>query len=132
MEPVPAYLIAYFIRIRRHAGEQGYIVSRMKDLDIQSATDEVCMLKELRDLHFIGLSGEQHEIVFDSMGNPVDTSRIKNIFSGRMSTQVPDGFVLLARGRWYWTELVTRASSWAMTAAAGSVVGAMIALAFGV
>ena len=37
-------------------------------------------------------------------------------------------FWTLARGRWYWTELLTRATAWALTASVGAVLGALFTL----
>ena len=128
MESVPAYLLVYFLRIRGHSGESGYLVSRMKGKDITHVTDEVAMLRELRDLHFVGLSEKQEDVVFD----PLVYEKEPGVTVYRVGTErrvpVPTTFVTLARGRWYWTELATRATAWALTASVGAVLGALFTL----
>lgn len=128
MESAPAYLLAYFMRIRKHSEEPGYLVSRMKGKDITRVTDEVTMLRELRDLHFIGLTEEYEEIAFD----PLVHEPAPEVTAFRVGTEkrvpVPVMFITLARGHWFWTELVTRAAAWALTASVGAVLGALFTL----
>lgn len=125
MEPVPAYLLVYFLMIRAHSGEPGYLVARMEGKDLDRVTDEVAMLRELRDLHFIGLSNHEENVVFD----PIVKKVTPNLTVWRAGTEkgvpVPASFVTLARGRWFWTELVTRAVGWAASSAVGAAIGAL-------
>lgn len=128
MEPVPAYLLAFFLQIRKHSGESGYLVSRVKGKDVTRATDEVAMLRELRDLHLIALSGKEEDVTFD----PLAYEQKPGVTVHRLGTEgqvcVPITFWTLARGRWYWTELLTRATAWALTASVGAVLGALCTL----
>lgn len=128
MESVPAYLLAYFLRIRKHSEERGYLVSRMKGKDMASVTDEVAMLRELSDLHLIGLSDKEAEIVFGPLVFEVEPGVTVHRAGTETRVYVPTTFVTLARGRWYWTELVTRAAAWAVTASVGAVLGALCTL----
>lgn len=128
MEPVPAYLLAYFLRIRRHSGESGYLVARMEGKDLVHATDEVAMLQELRDLHFIALSDKEEDVVFDPLTIEIAPGMTVSTLGTEKRVHVPTTFVTLARGRWYWTELVTRAAAWALTASVGAVLGALFTL----
>lgn len=127
MEPVPAYLLAYFIRIRKHADEPGYLVARMEGEDVARVTDEIAMLGELRDLHFIGLSKEEDYVVFDKVTKKAARCTASWQAAIMGNAPVPHLFTVLARGRWYWTELVTRAAAWALTASVGAVIGAAVA-----
>ncbi len=127
MDTAPAYLLWYFIRIRKHSGESGYLVSRVKGGNLVEATDELSMLWELRDLHFIALSEEDQDVVFQ----PLEFEPAPGIVVRRVGTQmtisVPNSFIVLARGRWYWTEILSRAAVWAITASVGAVIGGMVA-----
>ena len=128
MEPVPAYLIAFFWRIRKHSGEDGYLVSRLKPDDLVAATDQLSMLRELVDLHFIALSDKEEHLVFD----PLVREEVPGMRVFRAGTEksvdMPTTFWTLARGRWHWTELLTRATAWALTASVGAVLGALFTL----
>lgn len=128
MEPVPAYLLALFLQIRRHSGESGYLVSRVEGKDVTRATDEVAMLHELRDLHFIALSEKEEEVVFDPLVYEAAPGLTVHRAGTEKRVHVPTTFVTLARGRWYWTELLTRATAWALTASVGAVLGALFTL----
>ena len=128
MEPVPAYLIAFFLQIRRHSGESGYLVSRVEGKDVTRATDEVAMLEELRDLHFIALSGKKEDVTFDPLVYEKEPGVIVHRLGTEKRVHVPTTFWTLARGRWYWTELLTRATAWALTASVGAVLGALFTL----
>lgn len=128
MEPVPAYLIAFFWRIRKHSGEDGYLVSRLEPDDLVAATDQLSMLRELVDLHLIALTDKEEHLVFD----PLVREEVPGMRVFRAGTEksvdMPTMFWTLARGRWYWTELLTRATAWALTASVGAVLGALFTL----
>lgn len=128
MEPVPAYLLVFFLRIRRHSGESGYLVSRVKGKDVTRATDEIAMLRELRDLHFISLSGKEEDVTFDPLAYEKEPGVIVHRLGTEELAHVPVTFWTLARVRWYWTELLTRATAWALTASVGAVLGALCTL----
>lgn len=128
MEPVPAYLIAFFWRIRKHSGEDGYLVSRLEPDDLVAATDQLSMLRELVDLHFIALSDKEERLVFDPLVRE-EVPGMRVFCTGtEKSVHMPTTFWTLARGRWYWTEILTRATAWAVTASAGAVLGALFTL----
>lgn len=128
MEPVPAYLLAYFLRIRKHSDEIGYLVTRLEGKGIVSFTDEITMLRELRDLHFIGLSDKEDEIVFDKVTGKAMRCTADWQKAIMVSASVPRCFTIFARGRWYWTELLTRATAWALTASCSAALGAIFAI----
>lgn len=128
MEPVPAYLIAFFWRIKKHSGEDGYLVSRLEPDDLVAATDQLSMLRELVDLHFIALTDKEERLVFDPLVRE-DVAGVRAFHPGtEKSVDMPTTFWTLARGRWYWTELLTRATAWALTASVGAVLGALFTL----
>ena len=128
MEPVPAYLIAFFWRIRRHSGEDGYLVTRLEPDDLVAATDQLSMLRELVDLHFIALTDKEEHLVFSPL--VIDIGPGARAFRAGTEEKVdmPTTFWTLARGRWCWTELLTRATAWAITASIGAVLGALFTL----
>lgn len=128
MDPVPAYLLVYFLKIRRHSGERGYLVARMDGKDLVRTTDEVAMLRELRDLRFIALSDNEEEVVFDPLVYSPNPGTIVHRGGTEHRVPVPTTFFTLARGRWYWTELFTRVAAWALTASVGAVLGAVLTL----
>ena len=128
MEPVPAYLLAFFWRIRKHSREDGFLVSRLKPNDLVAATDQLCMLRELRDLHFIALTNKEEHLVFDPLVIDIGPGARAFHTGTEEKVDMPTTFWTLARGRWYWTELLTRATAWAVTASVGAALGAIFTL----
>ena len=114
MDPVPAYLLWYLLRIRKHSGEVGYLLDRAKSLDVAVATYEASMLREMNDLHLVGLADEQEVAFRDEDGAVAYVS-------------MPAGFVILARGHYAWVEPVFGGSRWL----AAALLGALIAHAIG-
>lgn len=112
MEPVPAYLLWYLLRIRKHSGERGYLLRRAQALDVKVATYEASMLSEMKDLHLVGLSDEQEVPFADERGKPC-------------TVPMPPTFVLLARGHYAWVEPVFGGARWL----AAALLGALIATA---
>lgn len=111
MDSAPAYLLLYFLKIRKHSGEVGYLVARAKKSGYAMALDEESMARDLNDLHLIALSNEKEELRF-----------------GSETVLVHKTFWLLSRGRWYWTELIARSAAWAITASVGAVLGTLCTL----
>lgn len=55
----PLYLSCYLLKIRRHAGERGYLESRFADMGFSDMLTEVQMLQQLYDRGLIGLPTEK-------------------------------------------------------------------------
>lgn len=55
----PLYLSCYLLKIRRHAGERGYLESRFADMGFSDMLTEVQMLQQLYDRGLIGLPSEK-------------------------------------------------------------------------
>lgn len=113
MDSVPAYLLLYFLKIRKHAGEVGYLERRMTLNGLAHAMDEKQMLSELCDLHLIALSENENEVVFPQKfvelgpGLPAP---------GASVVKIPLVFVVAVRGRYVWFELLLRYVGWVATA----------------
>lgn len=109
MDPVPAYLLWYLLRIRRHSGEPGYLVERAKSLDVEVATYEASMLREMQELHLVGLSDDEDVSLPDGYGN-------------RCYVKFPRDFVMLARGHYAWVEPVFGGARWLVAALLGALI----------
>ena len=118
MDPVPAYLLVYLLKIRKHSGEPGYLKRRLEDKTADVATYECAMIREAVELHLVGASEEEDELVFDP-----STSR----FGTTDRVDVPHVFVMLARGHYAWSEVASGAGKWLLAA----LVGGLIAGALG-
>lgn len=55
----PLYLSCYLLKIRKHAGERGYLESRFADMGFSDMLVEVQMLQQLYDRGLIGLPAEK-------------------------------------------------------------------------
>lgn len=64
MERVPAYLAWYFLRIRGHHDEPGYLVERFADMGLDRMLIEVQMLDELYKRGLVSLTDRRDEMVF--------------------------------------------------------------------
>lgn len=126
MDRIPGYLLIFYIQIKRHAEERGYLKKRLEKLDPVKATYEITMLHELRELHLIGLSEAETEVVFNPIVNHESPNHI--VIGPRTETRVlvPDLFVILARGRYVWSELICDVALWLLASLTGSVIGVAI------
>ena len=113
MDEVPAYLLWYLLKIRGHSGERGYLLGRAKSLDVKVATYEASMLREMRDLHLVGLADEQDVSFFDESGEPC-------------TIPIPGTFVILARGHYAWVEPVFGGFRWLAAALLGALIATVI------
>ena len=125
MERVPAYLVVYLFKIRRHSGERGYFKRRLEDKSPDRAVYEKTMLKEMLDLHLVALSDKEDEIVFDPLAVEVSPGVIVTRGGTELRISVPNGFTMLARGHYLWLEWLGDALKWLLAA----IVGGLIATA---
>lgn len=72
MERVPAYLVVYLLKIRKHSGESGYLERRLEGKSQQRAVYEKAMLEELSDLHLIAVTDKEHDIVLNPIVKEVE------------------------------------------------------------
>lgn len=111
MDRVPAYLIVYLLKIRKHSNEEGYLERRAESIGVEQAIYERSMLREMQDLHLIACP---------------DPKDIPFADDGRASyVPFPSEFVLLARGRYLFGEVFADSLKWV----GASAFGALIALA---
>ena len=132
MDHVPAYLLLYLLKIRKHSGEGGYLARRLKDADLGRALDEKAMLRELEDLHLIAVSENKEEVLFDQRfvdllpGVPEDRQG-----EVRSAIDVPYLFVVAMRGRYVWVEVLLRYLGWLATAVVCGIAGGLAVVAQG-
>lgn len=124
MEPVPAYLLLHFLRIRRHGLVDGWLADTLKHKPMASAVDEVCMLREPADLHLVSLAEAEDELVFEQAPE-VAPKGVGFVKGTKYVVRAPRTFPVLARGRAYWSEVVTRLVGWALASAVGAVVATL-------
>ena|GEM_PF-5635788 len=126
MDRVPAYLLVYFCKIKKHSEEGGYLYARIKDMDIVRATDEVAMLSELRELHLIGLSENKKDVVYNPLQYIDADGALVHRVGTEMDVPVPLSFVTLARGHYIWTEIVCDSLIWLLTAFIGAIIALIV------
>lgn len=124
MERVPAYLVVYLLKIRKHSGEFGYLKRRLENVSLERAVYEKSMLRELLDLHLIALSDKEDEIVFDPLVVEVEPGVIFHRNGTENRVSIPNCFTLLARGHYLWLEWLGDGAQWLVA----SLIGALIAL----
>lgn len=112
MDSVPVYLLVFFLRIRKHSGEVGYLVTRAKRSDYRTALDEESMVRDLEQLHLIAPSKDKEAVEFPGEGTVI----------------VHGSFLTLSRGRWYWAEPLAKLLAWAAATLVGAVVGTLVTL----
>lgn len=115
MDTVPIYLLAYFLKIRKHSGEVGYLERRFERYDATRAADEETMLRELVDLHLVGVSVDDVDVVIDPVVRH-EGGRVSVRKGTQLTIRVPACFVVLARGRYIWTEILAKFVGWLLTA----------------
>lgn len=128
MEPVPPYLAWYLLKIRRHSGEVGYLKRRLEARREERAVYEKTMLREMYDLHLVGLSEHEEELAFTPDGEPAPRLAGGTAVGPRHVVGVPKDFVVLARGHYLWMEYVAAGGRWLVTASLGAVIGALVTL----
>ncbi|AJC11696.1 hypothetical protein JI75_02410 [Berryella intestinalis] len=110
MDRVPGYLIVYLLRIRRHSNEDGYLEKRAGSLSVDQAVYERSMLHEMQELHLIAYPDPKEIAIEDG--------------DGLSWVPFPPEFILLARGKYLFTEIIADSLKWV----AASALGAAIAL----
>ena len=113
MENAPTYLVVYFIRIRHLADSTNALPMRLAGKGSKTVIDELSMLKDLDSLGFIALSKDNVCL------------RVRRGLDGD-SFEVPESFTVLARGRYWWTELLATALLWVATSALGAAITLMV------
>ena len=116
MDAVPLYLLAYYLQIRQHADEVGYLERRLKGMDLAHACDEQAMILELVDLHLIGVAKKEVEITYNPLVEEVRPGCVIHRGGTEHTLRVPEMFVIFARGRYIWTELLAKFVGWLATA----------------
>ena len=131
MEKPPAYLLWFFLRSRKHGGENGYLVKRFADMDMERMLLEVVMLDELLKLHYILLADKTEEKVF----NPLVYSPRPGVTVHRVGTEsrvpYPPSFEVAPAGHYALRELfiesVWKGIGTVATAAVGILIGLLLA-----
>lgn len=65
MERIPVYLLWFFVRIRKHKREDGYLERRFEDMKLDKMLIEVQMLRQLSTRGLVNLSSTTAEKVYD-------------------------------------------------------------------
>lgn len=128
MEKVPLYLTWYFLKIRRHKMEEGYLEKRFAKMEKDKMCLETQMLNDLHKRGLIALSEKRLEKVFD----PLVYSPSPGIVVHRAGTEYrvpyPSIFDITPAGHYFIREKMASAItsiSWTIIAAAvGGFVGA--------
>lgn len=138
MDNVPAYLVVQLVKVRKHMDRDGalddaWLKARFAARGPQRAMELALMLHELADLHLVGFAAEEEEMVYvggEFRPHPPDQ---RPAVLGTEVVMRPRQVHLFPRGRWLWTELLSRAALWLLTSAVGALVGTVAtSLALGV
>lgn len=112
MERVPAYLVVYLLKIRKHAGEFGYLAKRFEGIGPERAVYESTMLAEAEELHLLGLSKQRDEVAYE-------TAKRDSVFAPRY-------FMLFARWHYLWLEWLGDGIKWLLAAVVGGLIATAI------
>lgn len=116
MGDVPLYLLVYYLEIRKHAEEVGYLERRFRGMDLTRAADEKVMIEELVDLHLIAVTEQEVDVTYNPLIEQLGPGHFAYRVGRESTLAVPKEFIILARGRYVWTELLARFVGWLVTA----------------
>lgn len=68
-DKIPLYLAWYFLRIRKHSGENDYFVSRFADMEKDRMLIEVQMVEQLHKLNLVMLPDKRADKVFNPLAH---------------------------------------------------------------
>lgn len=131
MNSVPIYLLAFFLEIRQHQNEVGYLKRRLENVDLVTAVNEKSMVNELKDAHLIAVSNREDEVVFNPLVEEVAPGVVVHRCGIESTVTVPQTFFVLARGRYIWAELLTSYLGWLLTAVVCGIAGGLAVIAQG-
>lgn len=126
MDRVPAYLVVYLLKIRKHSGESGYLERRLEGKSQQRAVYEKAMLEELSDLHLIAVTDKEHDIVFNPLMKEVEPGFRITFIGEQGEVAIPSSFVILARGHYLWLEWFGDGFKWFLAALFGGLIARLI------
>lgn len=135
MDSVPIYLLRFFLDIRKHSGELGYLAHRFEQEGFERALSEAALFMELRHLHLVADTPTTQTVTFHDLSVFV----VPDYWDGKvphdgvtdMRIDVPVVFYVAARGRYIWVELLTRYVVWLLTAIVCGVAGGLAVAAEG-
>lgn len=125
MDLIPLYLLRYFLEIRRHEKEKGWLYGRLSEMPFEDAFKEKLDVDVLVDLKLIAVSDSKRKLVSDERW--IELCDGVRAFTGGTveSILVPDMFIVLSRGRHLLSEYLQKALLWLLAAALGAVVGSL-------
>lgn len=125
VDPIPLYLLRYFLEIRHHEKEKGWLYRRLSDMPFESAYKEMLDVDVLVDLKLIAVSDSGKRLASDDRW--VELCDGVRAFTGGTveSILVPDMFIVLSRGRHLLSEYLQKALLWLLAAALGAVIGSL-------
>lgn len=125
MDPIPLYLLRYFLEIRRHEKEKGWLYGRLSEMPFEDAFKEKLDVDVLVDLKLIDVSDSGKRLVSDDRWVEL-CDGVRAFTVGTVeSILVPDMFIVLSRGRHLLSEYLQKALLWLLAAALGAVIGSL-------
>lgn len=133
MEPVPLYLSWYFLRIRRHHGERGYLSKRAGRLGFDRALLESQMLKDLfdRGLIMLPLLEEWEKKVYDPLRQTLASGVTIECAGTQREVPFPAEFDVTPMGHYFLREAAASLVGTALWTALVALMGAVAAVALG-
>ena len=133
MEPVPLYLSWYFLRIRRHRGERGYLSERANRLGFDRALLESQMLKDLfdRGLIMLPLIDSWEKKVYDPLHETLATGVTIERAGTQREVPFPAEFDVTPMGHYFLREAAASLVGTTAWTALVALMGAAAAVALG-
>lgn len=133
MEPVPLYLSWYFLRIRRHHGERGYLSKRADRLGFDRALLESQMLKDLfdRGLIMLPLLEEWEKKVYDPLRQTLASGVTIECARTQREVPFPAEFDVTPMGHYFLREASASLVGTALWTALVALMGAVVGVAIG-
>lgn len=131
MERVPAYLAWYFLRIRGHHDEPGYLVERFADMGLDRMLLEVQMLDELYKRGLVSLTDRRDERVFDPRRVEIAPGVTATTTGTEKRVTYPAMFVITPLGHYFLREAALSAVGTTAWTAIVALMGAAAATLLG-
>lgn len=128
MGDVPFYLAWFFLRIRKHAGKENYLVERFKGMDFEKAAIEAQMINRLYKLNLIGRPEKTAELVYDPNKQTIAPGVTIETAGEEKRLQFPPMFTATPKGTYFVRESVLSGVLGFLKTAVVALLGAIAAL----
>lgn len=131
MERAPVYLAWYFLRIRRHHDQPGYLAKRFDNMELDRALLEVQMLDKLYKRGLVSLTDRRDEMVFGPHGIEIAPGVTATTTGTETRVSYPVMFGITPLGHYFLREAALSAVGTTAWTAVVALMGAVAATLLG-